>query len=349
MDSTATQRDPADPPRPARGSHGAAVRAAAVRVARSLDEALDLTRLAADARLSPLHFHRIFRGLIGETPLELHRRLRLERAAQALLESDLPVTRIALDAGYDSHEAFTRSFRAAYGRAPRDYRSLDPALFPGQPDPSLPQPSFPNPRLPARCRLHFADLPSLSGHPVHPVHPGHFDPASPVDDLAALVQLREGDPAMQVDLLDLEPIRLACVRHIGPYHQIAEAYGRLGAIAGPAGLFHWPGARLIGIYYDSPEVTPATQLRADAAISVAAGTTVPPGLTEGLIPAGRYARTLHVGPYEQLGDVWSRLMGGWLESSGEQLGNGPTFELYRNDPTTVRPEALETEIYIPLA
>jgi AraC family transcriptional regulator len=50
-------------------------------IAASLDGALELTALAQLAALSPFHFHRVFRGLVGETPLELTRRLRLERAA----------------------------------------------------------------------------------------------------------------------------------------------------------------------------------------------------------------------------------------------------------------------------
>jgi transcriptional regulator GlxA family with amidase domain len=46
-----------------------AVRRAVERVLASLDEALDLERLARHAALSPFHFHRIFRGMLGETPL----------------------------------------------------------------------------------------------------------------------------------------------------------------------------------------------------------------------------------------------------------------------------------------
>ena len=46
-------------------------------VASHLDEALALETLAAQACLSPFHFHRVFRGMVGETPVELGRRLRL--------------------------------------------------------------------------------------------------------------------------------------------------------------------------------------------------------------------------------------------------------------------------------
>src|SRR5262245_38262324 len=80
-----------------------------------LDEALDLHALGRRAHLSPLHFHRIFRGLLGETPSELHRRLRLERAGFCLATTAHSVTRVALEAGYDTHESFTRAFSAAYG------------------------------------------------------------------------------------------------------------------------------------------------------------------------------------------------------------------------------------------
>lgn len=58
------------------------------RVTANLDGAVDLAALAREAALAPLHFHRIFRGMVGETPLELHRRMRLERAAQQLASGD---------------------------------------------------------------------------------------------------------------------------------------------------------------------------------------------------------------------------------------------------------------------
>jgi AraC-like DNA-binding protein len=59
----------------------AAVMRAVERVGASLDEALDLDALAREAALSALHFQRVFCGVVGETPLELHRRLRRVRGA----------------------------------------------------------------------------------------------------------------------------------------------------------------------------------------------------------------------------------------------------------------------------
>jgi AraC family transcriptional regulator len=153
---------------------------------------------------------------------------------------------------------------------------------------------------------------------------------------------------MKVEISEMPEVRVGGIRHVGPYNQIGQAFSRLGAIAGPPGLFQQPGAAMIGIYHDMPATTPPDRLRSDAAIVVADGTVLPDGLTEQRLPAGRYARTTHTGPYEQLPDVWARFLGEWLPASGQRMGAGPTYELYRNDPTTAKPDELVTELYVSL-
>jgi AraC family transcriptional regulator len=91
-------------------------------LAEHLDEALDLETLARVAHFSPYHFHRIYRGLLGETINETVRRLRLHRSAIDLLDRDLSIERAARRAGYASQAAFTRAFRAEYGEPPARYR-----------------------------------------------------------------------------------------------------------------------------------------------------------------------------------------------------------------------------------
>jgi AraC family transcriptional regulator len=295
-----------------------AVVEAAERVVRRLDEALDLDALAEAVHLSPFHFHRIFRGMVGETPLELHRRLRLERAAWTLCATDAPVTRIAFEAGYETHEAFTRAFRARYGHAPSAFRALHLA------------------RAGACSIASRAALAARSGL--------HFSPGEA--GRVTLPHLAEGHP-MQVTIIERPTIRVAACRHVGAYGRVSEAFGRLGAIAGPAGLFG-PDTRMIGIYHDDPESTPEAELRADAGITVPAGVPIPTGLEEITIPGGSYAVTTHVGPYATLGETWSRLMGEWLPQSGRRVGRGFTYELYVDDPMRTRPEQLRTEIYLPV-
>lgn len=87
-----------------------------------LDEPLPLEGLAAVACFSPYHFHRVFRGMVGESVKEHVRRLRLERAARRLLSGDSTVLELALDAGYETPESFTRAFDALFGLAPSVFR-----------------------------------------------------------------------------------------------------------------------------------------------------------------------------------------------------------------------------------
>lgn len=298
-----------------RSFYETAVERTIARIAGSLDDALDLGGLAREAALSPFHFHRVFRGMVGETPLELHRRLRLERAGWRLRARDAAITAIAFDAGYETHEAFTRAFRHAYGASPSAFR-----LAAAGPHP----PPF---ELAARRGV-------------------HFDP----DTRGAVARFvaAEGETAMDVTYEYMPALRVAAVHHVGPYNRIGEAFARLGAIAGRAGLLR-DGSMMLAIYYDDPEATAPEQLQSDAGITVPDDARLPDDVTEKRLPAGRYARTTHVGPYGSLGDTWSRFMGEWLPGSGQRVGEGTAFEVYRNNPGNAPPDQLRTDLYLPIA
>jgi AraC family transcriptional regulator len=91
-------------------------------ISSNLDESPSLKELSKLANCAPFHFHRVFRELTGEPVRRYIRRLRLELAAHRLLFTDRSVIRIALEAGYESHEAFTRAFKQSFGSAPVDFR-----------------------------------------------------------------------------------------------------------------------------------------------------------------------------------------------------------------------------------
>ncbi|HEV7640384.1 MAG TPA: AraC family transcriptional regulator, partial [Gaiellaceae bacterium] len=79
-------------------------------------------QLASRLHLSRFHFDRLVTAAGGEPPATLRRRILLERAAYRLITTGDELLPIALDAGYSSHEAFTRAFRRAYGQAPSGWR-----------------------------------------------------------------------------------------------------------------------------------------------------------------------------------------------------------------------------------
>lgn len=88
-----------------------------------LGEPLTVETLGGVAGMSAFHFHRQFTGLFG---ISVHRYVslvRLERAAYRLAyRVDLPILDIALDAGYESPEAFTRAFKQRVGQSPSEFR-----------------------------------------------------------------------------------------------------------------------------------------------------------------------------------------------------------------------------------
>ncbi|TDO33760.1 AraC-like DNA-binding protein [Kribbella sp. VKM Ac-2527] len=99
-------------------------------VAESLDEpATSAADLARRVHLSRFHFDRVIGAVAGESPSAFRRRLLLERAAYRLLAEDAGVLELAIDAGYGSHEAFTRAFSRAYGMCPRDWRREPSRVF----------------------------------------------------------------------------------------------------------------------------------------------------------------------------------------------------------------------------
>jgi AraC-like DNA-binding protein len=77
---------------------------------------------AARHFLSRSHFDRVISATAGEPPATFRRRILMERAAFRLATGNDGILRLAVEAGYSSHEAFTRAFERAYGVAPSAWR-----------------------------------------------------------------------------------------------------------------------------------------------------------------------------------------------------------------------------------
>ena len=135
-----------------------------------LADALDDPDIRAHERvhLSRFHFDRLIRGVAGEPPMAFRRRILLERAAYRMLTTKDSLLDIALDAGYGSHEAFTRAFTRTYGitparwrRQPTQFRISAPSNVHFNPPGGL--------RLPARPERMVTDMELLTSMVEHHV------------------------------------------------------------------------------------------------------------------------------------------------------------------------------------
>jgi len=97
-----------------------------------LEEPLDLDQLARIAAISKFHLVRVFDELTGTTPHHFLACLRMQRAKELLLGSELPITDVCLEVGYASLGSFSATFNSLVGISPQHFRALPKRLNPMQ-------------------------------------------------------------------------------------------------------------------------------------------------------------------------------------------------------------------------
>ena len=152
---------------------------------------------------------------------------------------------------------------------------------------------------------------------------------------------------MQIQIKTIPPMRVAFMRHIGPYSEVGATWDKLLTWLGKEGLLGGD-AQFVGICHDDPDVTPQSKIRYDACVTVDDQFNPTGEIGVQAITGGEYAVTTHLGPYNKLGDTYAKIMGQWLPRSGRELRSTPCFEIYLNDPQSTEPADLLTDIYIPL-
>ncbi|MFA5958822.1 GlxA family transcriptional regulator [Hyphomicrobium sp.] len=108
-------------------SHSALVDIAALMEA-NFEEPLTAVELAKLAGLSLRQVQRMFQVSLETTPTKYYLQLRLRRARELLLQSQMSITQIAISCGFQSTCHFSKSYRALYGRTPRSERQPHSAV-----------------------------------------------------------------------------------------------------------------------------------------------------------------------------------------------------------------------------
>jgi AraC-like DNA-binding protein len=105
------------------------------RIDREYTRALDVPALAREAHASTAHFSRSFKRAFGETPHKYLQRRRIERAKELLRSTELSVTEVSLEVGFQSLGSFSSAFRELVSEAPSAYaarwRGTKPPPIPG--------------------------------------------------------------------------------------------------------------------------------------------------------------------------------------------------------------------------
>ena len=84
--------------------------------------------LALHVAMSPFHFNRVFKEIVGESVHAYIKRVKLEHSANLLLfNPDATVTSIFQEVGFSSNASFTQAFKERFGVTPTKWREVDAA------------------------------------------------------------------------------------------------------------------------------------------------------------------------------------------------------------------------------
>ena len=246
--------------------------------------------------------------MTGETIADHVRRLRLERAAMELRSSAKQVIQVALDAGYEAHEAFTRAFKAAYGISPAGFRRK----------------TGPIAVLAAPSGVHFRP-----GVPLTTFNTNHIT-----------------TKVMKVITRKIKPMRVAYLRHVGPYEDVRPTWNDIMARLSADKQIRKRSV-FIGIGHDNPSVTPAAELRYDACVTVDRDYEPKKPVKLQIITGGDYAVAKNC-PVGNIKDAYQYLFGKWLARSSRELRPAPSFIVFVDTNKGVAPGKWRVDIYLPL-
>jgi AraC family transcriptional regulator len=304
-----------------RGEYLSRIHAVQDYIERHLGSALRLEELARVARISPFHFHRLYRSLTGESLYQFILRLRLERAAWRLLsEPEEPVTNISLDCGFGSWAAFARAFKAKFGTSASQWRTDSKIREANRKNEKDTRGDLADDRAVRSTEVTETTLPSK--------------------------------PASSVRVETIAPVPVVYLRHTGPYAGdsalFQELFGRLLRWAGARGLVRFPETKLMAVYHDNPEITEQENLRVSVCMSVPPGTAGSGEVNSMEIPGGKYAKALFELDVTEYQAAWNWVYCTWLPSSGYQPDDRPGLENYLNNPDEHPEKKHVVELWIPV-
>lgn len=241
----------------------------------------DLHQLADLACLSPYHFHRVYRAMLGETVNATVQRIRMHRAAAALADSQAPLRDIAQRAGYDSDAAFNRAFGAFFGTPPGRYRTARSQPFDSQENAMYPIAieNFPGVTLavlphhgsyqnigPVFTRAFMLAHGQGIADPDAPGFGVYFDdpeqvPESQLRSLAGMVVALDATLGGGLERHVIPPCRCAILTYTGPYNEMAKPYQWMFSEWLPASGMIPADIPMFEQYMNDPRSTPPALLQ----------------------------------------------------------------------------------------
>lgn len=257
----------------------------------NLDHDIESVDVARSAGISQWHFQRIFKALTNETLKAYIRSRRYSQSMMRLSESRERILDIALAAGFDTQESFTRAFKQAFGVTPNQYRKRPGAVA-----------ALRKVRLDADYIAHL--------HAGLSLEPKLIEQAK-LNLIGMRTRFYGVDSGKNNFAAKLPALWAEFLPRIGRVPQ------RIGA----AGY---------GVISQTPERAEELEYFAAVPVSSSSGR-LPKGLSKYLVPAGRYAFFAHRGRVSALNMTVNYIYTSWLLRSGMRHTYGCDLELYGDE------------------
>ena len=154
-------------------------------------------------------------------------------------------------------------------------------------------------------------------------------------------------PAIRVDVVTLNPLRVVVLRNQGAYAKLHEVYGRLYAWMAARGALESIGG-IWGVPYHDGRETPEEDCLFDCCLATSAELNAAEGVRPGELGGGEFLRQLHVGSYERLEDIQEVMFRELFARPEWKLREAPILHEYLNDPEATPEVELQTHIYLPV-
>ncbi|MFT6388500.1 MAG: AraC family transcriptional regulator [Cellvibrionaceae bacterium] len=296
---------------------------------RDISAPLTAKRLASIASYSEQHFHRVFKKVVGETVNVYIRRIRLEHAAnQLMFDQQGSVLTVAAKCGFISLSSFNKAFKKQFSLTPGEWRHIAGKQS-GSPYLSDPEIKAGYHRI-ASCKL------------------------------------------PEPEIVNLVDSHVAYVRHQGYGRSIRTAWLLLTSWATEQGIV-FEGNKLlkekdrilrdndssllskqivgqqIGLHHSNPAWVELSQCRYVACVTIDKPLTQRGVVNQLTIPGGLHAAFNFTGQYGELLPWISRVLDGWLPSSGYKLQTTPAFVHYRKNQFLSSDDLFDVTVFLPLS
>jgi|LSQX01.2.fsa_nt_gb AraC family transcriptional regulator len=278
---------------------------------------IELEHLAQVASLSKFHFLRVFKTLLGETPMQFLSRLRLEKIAAALISKpNSSISEICYEHGFTNMTIFAKNFKKHFGISATEWRKNENSNLG---------------KVISNNRKSFQE-PSM-----------YFCQQSRT--IKWKTQMKQNK---LLEIRGFQPFSVAYVRHLGAYQvddKVFETlWSKLYSWAAPKDYLSQTDLKSLIVYHDDPNLTSHGKQRMSFCISVPENAKTDGEIGKMKIEGGKYVVAGFELTSNEFPLAWEFVMN-WFPTSGLEPKNGPSFELYPEQPKDYK---FKVEICIPL-